>query len=413
MALDPNIILQGQPVNVMGAISAGNQAAAETNALRQQNALAQIYQEYGPGIMQGQQPALNALARMDPAAALGVQDARLGMDQTRQDMQFTRQKMDFLTAEERRAAEEYARGLSAAEAEAEAAKIEGAVKMGMGLKTPQEWDAFMSQNSPDLVGQFGNRQAIANKYMSMADILKAQQPADPTSGAPSGYKWTDPQNRGAGVTPLPGYTRNPGVVINTGENSSAFAKKSDETAATRYGDIVSAGQNAQAFMGDLQSLATLAGQIGTGKGAQVLAAIGPYAEALGVQVDGLTEMQAFEAIRDRLVPQMRTPGAGATSDFDARMFLNSLPTLAKTPEGNQIVLDTLAAVQQHKMAAAAIANRVFSGEITWQQGDAEIAKLGNPYDTFNASRDRIGGNVTAPRQTAPMQIDGFTIEGLD
>lgn len=175
MALDPNIILQGQPVNVMGAISAGNQAAAETNAIRQQNALAQLYQEHGPGIMQGQQPALNALARMDPAAALGVQDARLGMDQTRQDMQFTRQKMDFLTAEERRAAEEYARGLSAAEAEAEAAKIEGAVKMGMGLKTPQEWDAFMSQNSPDLVGQFGNRQAIANKYMSMADILKGPQ----------------------------------------------------------------------------------------------------------------------------------------------------------------------------------------------------------------------------------------------
>lgn len=173
--MDTRIILAGQAPDIVGALRQGALAAGDANAVMQQNALARLYQDHGAGIMAGDQQSLNALARLDPAAAIDVQGAHLGMDQTRQDMQFTSRKMEILNDEEARQVAEYARGLSAQQAAAEAAQIEDAVKMGMAIQTPQEWDAFMAQSSPDLVGQFNNRQAIANKYMSMAEIIKGQQ----------------------------------------------------------------------------------------------------------------------------------------------------------------------------------------------------------------------------------------------
>lgn len=178
MALDPSIILAGQPVNVLGAISAGNEAAAfQNDALHQQDYRNMLAQN-GAGIMAGETGALNALAGFDPAAALGVQESRLGMEAKRQ-------SMDILSAQEKRAAEEYARGLTAEQRAAEAAAIEGAVKQGMMIPDAASWDAFMSQSAPELVGQFENRQALAAQFMGWADVLKQAfpEPMKPQSTA--------------------------------------------------------------------------------------------------------------------------------------------------------------------------------------------------------------------------------------
>jgi hypothetical protein len=86
MALNPNIILSGQPVDVIGSLSRGTQAAAQTNALRTQNDLASLYRTQGAGIMAGDQGALNALAGIDPMAAMGVQ-------QTRQQMRISEEEL--------------------------------------------------------------------------------------------------------------------------------------------------------------------------------------------------------------------------------------------------------------------------------------------------------------------------------
>lgn len=404
MQMNSNIPLSIQGVDVMGAIDRGTAAASNYNALRQQNALANVYRTQGAGIMAGDPGALNALAAFDPQAALGIQ-------QTRQGMQADQQRMDMLSREEQRQIADHAAKMSAAERAEAAAQVESAVKAGLAIQDPQTWDAYMSQNAPDLVGQFGNRQMIANRYMSIADIIKGQAPADPTKGAPTGYAWADPANRMAGVKPLPGYSKTPPVQVNLGENSSAFGKKADEKAAERYDGIAAGGQSAQAFLGDLKALTDLAPSVGTGKGAQVLAAIGPYADALGVPIDGLGEAQAYQAIVDRLAPNMRPAGAGATSDFDAKQFLSSLPSLGRTPEGNALITQTLQALQENKVAAAEIANRVFSGEITWQQGDKEIAALGNPYAEFKKSRG--GQSGATPSAGKRFEMDGYTVEALD
>lgn len=200
-----------------------------------------------------------------------------------------------------------------------------------------------------------------------------------------------------------------GVTVNTGDNSSAFGKKADETAATRMSDLVTSGQGAAQFMGDIQALAALGGQIDTGKGAEILNTLGPYAQALGVKLDGLSEGQAYQAIIDRMAPAMRPAGSGASSDFDARQFLSSLPSLGRTPEGNQIIMQTLSAMQQHKIAAAEIAGRALSGDITWQAADKEIAALGDPFTAFNEYGKQASGEgkPVDPKYEAPEPPEGW------
>lgn len=423
MALDPSIILQGRAPDIIGALDAGTMAGMRSNAAQQENALRGLYSEQGANILAGQPGALNALAGLDPAAAMNVQQGQLGMQQTRQNMAFDAESMQMKRQAAKEAAAAGAAQLSAQQRAEGAAKIEsGLTAAGMAYKSGnrEAYNAVLAQSGIDPATMpFDQFPMFAAQYSGVLDALKDADAVfaapDPTKGAPSGYMFNDPRNPAGGVSPLPGYEKTPAVQVNMGENTGAFVKKADEEAATRFSEIAAAGQNAQALMGDVQALSAIAGRVNTGKGAEITAALGPYAQALGVEVDGLSDLQTFNAIRDRLVPMMRTPGSGATSDFDARMFLNSLPSLATTPEGNSMIADTLAAVQQHKMASAAIANQAFTGAITWQDAEKKIADLGNPYDTFNASRDRIStGNPTAPRQTQPVQvIDGFTIEGLD
>ena len=167
--LDASLILAGRPLDVVGAMRQGNAAAMETNQIQQQNALANVYQTQGAGLLAGDQGAFNALAGIAPDQAFNMRGAQ-------QDFAMNNRKMELLNAEEKRQIAAAAAQMDAAQKEATIAEIEGAVKMGLAIKSPEQWDAMMAQNAPELVGQFGNRQALAMKYMSMAEALKASTP---------------------------------------------------------------------------------------------------------------------------------------------------------------------------------------------------------------------------------------------
>jgi hypothetical protein len=181
-ALNPSIILAGQGLDVVGAMDAGAIAGQRANQFKQQNALNAYLQQNGGAVMGGDQNALNALAGfgMDGLnAAQGVQSNRLGMDKTRLGMDATRQNMTLatsqearLTRQEERAIQEHAASMSREQRTQEAAQIESAVAQGLAATSPEQWDAVVSQTAPDLVGQFDNREMIAGRYMSVADVLK-------------------------------------------------------------------------------------------------------------------------------------------------------------------------------------------------------------------------------------------------
>lgn len=203
--------------------------------------------------------------------------------------------------------------------------------------------------------------------------------------------------------------KSPGVTVNNGGNSSKFAEKSDEEAAKRLNSVVESGNAAPQMVEDLKTLAQLGTQIGTGRQAQVMGAIGPWAQALGIDIKSMGEIEAFQAITARLIPQMRPPGSGPQTDADARNLLNSIPTVGKTPEGNAIIVQTMMKIQENKIAAAEIASRAYlpedQGGITWHEAEKQIRALGNPYDAFKqyVKGQNNGQNPPAPSASAPSQ----------
>ena len=194
MMMNPNLILQAsQGADILDAMQRGNALAGQVNDQRRQNALAGFMQENGAALMQGDQNVLAQYAQYDPQAAMGIMERQQDRQWRMEDRAYDRDRNAVADArlanQDDRADQEwqwkvaeYAAKKSQAEREAEAAQIEGAVKMGLAAQTPEQWDQIVTQaGAADLVGQFENRQAITQQYMSVADILKGQQPATPLS----------------------------------------------------------------------------------------------------------------------------------------------------------------------------------------------------------------------------------------
>ena len=175
MALDPTIILAGNQVDAAGSMARGNALAQQVNDMRQQRQLADLYRTQGAGIASGDQNALNALAGIDPMAAMSARRDMQNMEAQRLNMDATRQNMQLNLDQHDQRVKEWAAQQSAEQRAAAALEIENGVKQGMAAQTPEQWDAIMGRVEPDLVGQFANRQSIAAKYMSWADLLKGGQ----------------------------------------------------------------------------------------------------------------------------------------------------------------------------------------------------------------------------------------------
>ncbi len=194
------------------------------------------------------------------------------------------------------------------------------------------------------------------------------------------------------------------VNVNTGQNSSKYSEKSDEEAAKRHSQIIEDAKSAPQMAGDMDMLLDLSRAMETGKWAEFKLKVGPYAEALGVDVGNLGNAQAFDAIINRLVPNMRPAGSGAMSDFDAMMFLKSLPNIGNTSDGNEIIAVTMRAVQENKLQAAEIARRAQKGDITWQDADKEMAALPNPYERFKEYKEaKVAEGVDITRRIKEAQ----------
>ena len=138
------------------------------------------------------------------------------------------------------------------------------------------------------------------------------------------------------------------------------------------------------MISDVKTLTELGKTIGTGKGAEAKAVLGPYAEALGIKIEGLSEIQAFEAIVNRVAPSLRVKGSGAQSDFELKNFLKSLPTLGNTPEGNEIAAKTIEGLYQNKVRASEIGAAALAKRITPEQAEKMIRELPDPMEGYRA-----------------------------
>lgn len=171
--MNPGIILAGQPVNVLGAMQAGNDLAAQTMAMRDQQAMRNLFATHGPGIFAGDPTALNALAGINPMTALGVQSTQQGMRAREQEIATARENA-------RLRAMEMTANMDAATKEAEAQKLDKALAGATQITDERTWDRYMRETGiPDLVGRFGDRDIVVAGALGLKDALAMSAPAEP------------------------------------------------------------------------------------------------------------------------------------------------------------------------------------------------------------------------------------------
>lgn len=251
-------------------------------------------------------------------------------------------------------------------------------------------------------GETAHRAAQTNLANSQARLANSQAEQGGKSEALVRYGYYVNQETSSGRTPMSfidyekalktaGATA---VTVDT-RNENAFAREAGTQQAKILSEIVQSANTSRELVGDLNSLRDLASQFQTGVPADLTRRLGPYADALGIKIDGLSPIQAYQSIIDRMAPRMRVPGSGATSDFDARQFLSSLPQLANTPGGNQVIVNTFQALQDHRLQAGEIAARALSNEISAAEANRLIRALPDPFTAFVQSTGRA---PTAPQQ---------------
>jgi hypothetical protein len=250
------------------------------------------------------------------------------------------------------------------------------------------------------------------KFHKLNDEMLFEEGTGATKPAGPGFKpLVDPRERAAHGIPAEDkrpYQIGPGnKLINPPAETrvnidqkveGAFDTKAGQLQAERLDSIVKDGMSAKSMIADMAALKDIGSRITTGKTAEITAALGPYAEALGVKIDSLGDLQAYESIVQKLAPQMRVPGSGATSDFEMRGFLKALPGLGKTPEGNELISNVFNAVQEQKTAAAEIAGKVLHKEISRAEGDKMLRDLPDPLALWKTGRGKLptSKEVSAP-----------------
>jgi hypothetical protein len=188
-----------------------------------------------------------------------------------------------------------------------------------------------------------------------------------------------------------------GVEINMpgSAEEGAFEKKVGELQATSIGAIADMGITARRNRQTLNQLDTALAESAGGFEAGFKSALGDF----GIATQGLTEIQAAEALISQLVPAQRPPGSGTMSDRDLDLFKKSLPRLIQTPEGRRKIIENMKAINQYMIAEGDLADAVLDGTITRAQYREQMRALGNPLAGTAAS-----GTGAAPAPKTGIEV---------
>ena len=132
-----------------------------------------------------------------------------------------------------------------------------------------------------------------------------------------------------------------------------------------------------------------------GAGAQWLPAFGQAARALGLEINGTSEAEVAQAIQAQLTGLARVPGSGATSDFEQRLYMQSVPRLGNTREGNMQLIDMGRRLIRRRIEEMNIARRIMRRDGNLDRLDDEIDALGPVFGERDLQVLQ-GGGAAAP-----------------
>lgn len=172
--MNPSIILSGQQPDFGNALAQGQALRMREDQMANQNALRNLYQTQGAGILAGDPAAMNALAQFDPGQAVTIQGQH----------QLQSQRAQLMKQE----VEKYAQTLTKEQREAEAAQLEQGITRAIGLYQAGNLDGVnqilqsVGEQPLQSLDQFP---AIAALYgdalstlKSVTDLTAPEKPAD-------------------------------------------------------------------------------------------------------------------------------------------------------------------------------------------------------------------------------------------
>lgn len=194
-----------------------------------------------------------------------------------------------------------------------------------------------------------------------------------------------------------------------GEGSFQSTLGADQ--AKMYQGMVADGIDAKS---DLSRIQNLRGQMASLPGGFIGGAQA-IANGWGIKLGpNASNVEAANAILSQLVPAQRQGLPGAASDRDVSMFRAALPQLSNTPQGNEMIMNSMESMAKYRMAQAQIAGQVSTGQISRQDGIAALQGLPDPLAEFKASLGAgapgappaAGTNGATPQQPGTPPISG-------
>lgn len=173
--------------------------------------------------------------------------------------------------------------------------------------------------------------------------------------------------------------------------------------AQKLNEIGGIGLDATGSLARINRLESLLQNIDTGLGTSVKS----FAGRFGIQTEGLSDIQAAEALINSLVPLQRPAGSGPMSDADLALFQRSLPSLINSPQGNQLIIDTMRGIAEYDAMGADIVQKYRSGEITVADAFAQLRARPDPL----AWLDKSGATGEGSQEVSTFTTEnGLTFE---
>lgn len=183
----------------------------------------------------------------------------------------------------------------------------------------------------------------------------------------------------------------------------AFEKKAAELQATMFGTMVEDAVKANADLATISELDTLLANQGG-----ALTGLSGMLAKYGIGGEGVDDLQAAQALINKLVPTQRPPGSGSMSDRDVELFTRSLPSLWNKPGGNQKILRVMRGLAEYRRAQGEIAFKAFNGLMTRPDAMQALQALPNPLARTSGPVGRADG--APPEGVTQEEWDAMTPE---
>lgn len=257
-----------------------------------------------------------------------------------------------------------------------------------GLLLQQQMEQQAAQNAPPKYDFMAGKDGAIFRTDNRGNMEQVY------GGKPSTFRTLTPQEKASMGLPADGAYQigadnkisqigGGGTTVNIDQKSEgAFEKKLAENQATMFSGMAQDGLNARsdlAIIGELGSL--LQGQGGT------LTGVSGWLASKGIGDGTQGDLQAANALINKLIPTQRPVGSGSMSDRDVEMFRASLPSLWNTPGGNATILQTMQGLAQYRAAQGDIAARVMNGDLRRDEAIQRLRDLPNPLAGFERKKN--------------------------